>query len=141
VDPDRVGIWGWSYGGASTLLAMTHSKEFKAGIAVAAASDLRYHSSKWSEFAMKSPKDFPEAYEKASLVKHAKDLHGRLLLVHGTYDFNVRIQNAWAFSDALVRAGKPFDMMIYPMRTHGISDAPARIHLFNKMVEFWKLYL
>jgi dipeptidyl-peptidase-4 len=141
VDPERVGIWGWSYGGASTLLAMTHCKEFKAGIAVAALTDPRYHSPKWAEFGMKSPVDFPEAYEKASLVKRAGDLHGRLLLVHGTYDFNVRIQNAWAFSDALVRAGKSFDMMIYPMRTHGIADAPARIHLFNKMVEFWKLYL
>ncbi len=141
VDPDRVGIWGWSYGGAFTLLAMTHSQEFKAGIAVAALTDLRFHSPKWSEFAMKSPDAFPEAYENASLVTHAKDLHGRLLLVHGSYDFNVRPQNAWAFSDALIQAGKPFDMMIYPMRSHGISDAPARIHLFKKMVEFWKLNL
>lgn len=141
VDPGRVGIWGWSYGGASTLLAMTHCKEFKAGIAVAALSDPRYHSPKWTEFGMKTPQEFPESYERASLVKHAGDLYGRLLLVHGSYDYNVRIQNAWAFSDALVRAGKSFDMMIYPMRTHGIADAPARIHLFNKMVEFWTLYL
>ena len=141
VDPGRVGIWGWSYGGASTLLAMTHCEEFKAGIAVAALSDPRYHSPKWTEFGMKTPQEFPESYERASLVNHAGDLHGRLLLVHGTYDYNVRIQNAWAFSDALVRAGKSFDMMIYPMRTHGIADAPARIHLFNKMVEFWTLYL
>lgn len=141
VDPERVGIWGWSYGGCSTLVAMTHSMEFKAGIAVAAVSDMRHHSPKWSEFGMKMPKDYPEVYERASLVKRAGDLHGRLLLVHGTYDDNVRIQNLWAFVDALVRAGKNFDMMIYPMRKHGISDPPARIHLFNKMVEFWTHYL
>ncbi len=141
VDPGRVGIWGWSYGGCSTLVAMTHSKEFKAGIAVAAASDLRHHSPKWSEFGMKLPQDFPQVYENASLLKRAKDLHGRLLLVHGTYDDNVRIQNLWAFVDALVEAGKNFDMMVYPMRKHGIADPPARIHLFNKMIEFWTTHL
>jgi dipeptidyl-peptidase-4 len=141
VDSDRVGICGWSYGGCFTLMAMTQSKEFKAGIAVAAVSDMRFHSPKWTEFAMKRPNDNPEAYEKVSLLNHAKNLHGRLLLVHGTYDDNVRIQNAWRFADELIKAGKPFDMMFYPMRQHGISDPPARIHLFNKMVEFWKRHL
>ena len=141
VDPNRVGVWGWSYGGCFTLMAMTQSREFKAGIAVAAVSDMRFHSPKWTEFAMKRPEDNPEAYEKVSLLNHAKNLHGRLLLVHGTYDDNVRIQSAWRFADELIKAGKPFDMMFYPMRKHGISDPPARIHLFNKMVAFWKRYL
>jgi dipeptidyl-peptidase-4 len=59
------------------------------------------------------------------------------MIVHGTYDDNVRIQNTWAFVDELIKAGKNFDMMIYPMRKHGIADRPARINLFNKMVEFW----
>jgi dipeptidyl-peptidase-4 len=74
-------------------------------------------------------------------VKRAKDLHGRLFLVHGTYDDNVHPQNTWAFADELVKAGKPFDMMIYPMRKHGIGDRAARRHLYNKVLEFWKLYL
>ncbi len=138
IEPERVGIWGWSGGGTFTLNAMTHSKEFKAGIAVAAVTDWHYYDSFWAEFVMKRPEDNPEGYEKTSLVKSAKGLHGRLLLVHGTYDDNVHIQNAWAFVDELIKAGKMFDMMIYPMRQHGISDEPARIHLYKTMLEFWK---
>lgn len=137
VDPDRVGIWGWSYGGCMTLLALTRSQEFKAGIAVAPVTDQRFHEPKWAEFSMRRPQDRLEDWEAVSLLRYAKDLHGRLMIVHGTYDDNVRIQNTWAFVDALVQAGKNFDMMIYPMRKHGIADRPARINLFNKMVEFW----
>jgi len=141
VDPARVGIWGWSGGGTSTLLAVTRSQEFKAAIAVAPVTDRRYYDTKYVEAYMKTPDENEEGYEEVSLVKRAKDLHGRLLLVHGTYDDNVHPQNTWAFADELVKAGKPFDMMIYPMRKHGISDRPALRHLFNKMLEFWKLYL
>jgi dipeptidyl-peptidase-4 len=137
VDPERIGIWGWSGGGTFTLLAMTRSREFRAGIAVAAVTDWRYYDSAWAEAFMKRPQDNPDGYEKTSLVKRAKDLHGRLLLVHGTYDDNVHPQNAWSFIDELVKAGKMFDLMIYPMRKHGISDDPAQIHLYNRMVEFW----
>jgi dipeptidyl-peptidase-4 len=71
-------------------------------------------------------------------VRRAKDLHGRLLLVFGTHDDNVHPQNSWAFADELVKAGIPFDLMAYPMRQHGIEDRPASIHLFEKMLEFWK---
>ncbi len=138
VDPTRIGIWGWSAGGTYTLLAMTHSKEFKAGIAISAVTDWRYYDSRWAEFAMRRPEDNLEGYENTSVVKAAKNLNGRLLLVHGTNDNNVHIQNTWAFSDQLIRAGKMFDMMIYPMRRHGIDDPPARIHLFNTMLDFWK---
>lgn len=137
VDPGRIGIWGWSGGGTFTLLAMTHSKEFKAGIAVAAVTDWRYYDSKWAEAFMKRPQDNPKGYEKTSLVKQAKNLHGRLLLVHGTYDDNVHPQNAWSFIDELIAAGKMFDLMIYPMRQHGISDDPAQMHLYKTMLEFW----
>ncbi|MFQ6113018.1 MAG: S9 family peptidase [bacterium] len=137
VDPERVGIWGWSGGGSFTLNAMTNSKEFKAGIAVAPVTDWHYYDTKWGEFAMKRPEDNPEGYEKTSFVKSAKNLHGRLLLVHGTYDDNVHPQNSWAFIEELIQANIQFDVMFYPMRKHGISDRPARIHLFNKMLEFW----
>jgi dipeptidyl-peptidase-4 len=137
VDPDRIGIWGWSGGGTFTLLAMTHSKEFKAGIAVAAVTDWHYYDTKWAESFMKRPEDNPDGYAKTSLVKAAKNLHGRLLLVHGTYDDNVHPQNAWAFVDELIKANKMFDLMMYPMRQHGIADDPARIHLYSTMLEFW----
>jgi dipeptidyl-peptidase-4 len=91
------------------------------------------------EVYMKTPAENPEGYDDVSLVKRAKDhLHGRLLIVHGTYDDNVHPQNTWAFVDALVAAGKPVDVMIYPMRKHDIADRAARRHLYEKMLEFWR---
>ena len=141
VDPNRVGIWGWSGGGSFTLNSMNNTQEFKAGISVAPVTDWHYYDTKWAEFAMKRPEDNPDGYEKTSFVKTAKNLHGRLLLVHGTYDDNVHPQNSWHFVDELVKANIMFDMMFYPMRKHGISDDPARIHLYNKMLEFWEEFL
>ncbi len=141
VDPARVGVWGWSGGGTDTLLVMTRSQEFKAGIAVAPVTDWHFYDTKFTETYMKTPADNPEGYAHFSLVPRAKDLHGRLMLVFGTYDDNVHPQNSWSFVDELVKAGKPFDLMVYPMRKHTIDDRPARIHLFEKMLEFWKLYL
>lgn len=138
IDSSRVGVWGWSGGGTFTLNAMTHSKEFKAGIAVAAVTDWHFYDSKFAESVMKTPEVNPDGYDKTSLVKSAKSLHGRLMIVHGTYDDNVHIQNAYAFMDELIKANIMFDLMIYPMRQHGISDRPAQIHLYNKMLEFWK---
>lgn len=140
VDKERLGIWGWSYGGCFTLNAMMRTHEFKAGIAGAAVSDLRFHSPKWAEFSMKLPHANPAAYEDASLLKDAKNLHGRLLLVHGADDDNVRVQNLMRLTEELVNAGKQFDIMIYPQQKHGF-DATAQIHLTHKMLEFWKLYL
>jgi len=137
-DPERVGIWGWSGGGTVTLLMMTRTDEFRAGIAVAPVTDWRFYDTKWAEFAMKTPEANPAGYAHTNLVDRAKDLHGRLLLVHGTYDDNVHPQNSWAFIDALVEAGLPFDTMWYPMRKHGIADEPARRHLYEKMLAFWK---
>ncbi|GIW88151.1 MAG: hypothetical protein KatS3mg108_2475 [Isosphaeraceae bacterium] len=141
VDPLRVGVWGWSGGGSFTLNLMTHSRQFKAGIAIAAVTDWRYYDTKWAEFAMRTPADNPEGYKATSFVESARNLHGRLLLVHGTYDDNVHPQNAWAFADALIQHNIPFDMMIYPMRQHGIADRPARVHLYSTMRDFWTRHL
>ncbi|MCS6808918.1 MAG: S9 family peptidase [Bacteroidota bacterium] len=138
VDSTRIGIWGWSFGGAMTLQAMTHSRAFKAGIAVAAPTDWRFYDTKYTEAYMKTPYDNPDGYNTTNVNALAHQLHGRLFLVHGTYDDNVHPQNVWNFINALIRAQKHFDLMIYPMRKHGISDPPARIHLYNAMVEFWK---
>jgi dipeptidyl-peptidase-4 len=140
-DPDRFGIWGWSGGGSYTLLALTRSKEFAAGISGAPVTDWHFYDSKFGEAYMKTPDANPDGYEHTSFVRRARDLHGRLLLVFGTYDDNVHPQNAWAFADALVNAGKPFDLMVYPMRKHSFTDAAAKIHRAEKMLEFWKLYL
>ena len=138
VDSARIGIWGWSGGGSCTLLGMSRSREFKAGIAVAGVTDFRFYDTKWAEQVMKTEETNAEGYEQNSLLRYARDLHGSLLLVHGTYDDNVHIQNTWAFADSLIAANKRFEMMIYPMRMHGISDPPARIHLYNTMLDFWK---
>ena len=138
VDSNRIGIWGWSGGGSFTLNALTNSTAFKAGISVAPVTDWHYYDTKFTEFAMKRPEDNPKGYELTSTVLSAKNLHGRLLLVHGTYDDNVHPQNSWHFIDELIKAGKMFDMMFYPMRKHGIRDLPARRHLYKTMRAFWK---
>ena len=138
VDADRVGIWGWSGGGTMTLQSMTSSEEFAAGAAVAPVTDWHYYDTIYTERYMKRPQDNEEGYESTSHTKRAADLHGRLLLVHGTYDDNVHPQNSWAFSDELIEAGITFDMMIYPMRKHGISDDAAQHHVYKSMFEFWQ---
>ena len=140
-DAERVGVWGWSYGGWMTLNLMTRSQEFKAGISVAPVVDWRFYDTKWTEGAMRTPQENPEGYERTSLIPRAKDLHGRLLIVYGTYDDNVHPYNELAFIDALVAAGKKFDMMAYPMRQHGISDEAASLHLYRLMMDFWKANL
>lgn len=138
VDPQRIGVWGWSNGGWMTLNLMTRSQEFKAGISVAPVVDWRYYDSKWTEGPMRTPQENPEGYESTSLIPRAKDLHGQLLIVYGTYDDNVHPYNEMAFIDALVGAGKKFEMMAYPMRKHGISDEAATLHLYRLMIDFWK---
>ena len=141
VDSARIGVWGWSGGGSNTLLGMSRSTEFKAGIAVAGVTDFRFYDSRFAEQYMRTEKENLAGFRENSLLQYAKDLHGRLMLVHGTYDDNVHIQNTWAFVNELIKANKQFDLMVYPMRMHGISDRPARIHLYTAMLEFWKRWL
>ena len=137
-DPARVGVYGWSYGGSMALSLMTRSKEFKAGISGAPVTDWRFYDSKWAEALTGMPAENPEGYDRASLVKRAGELHGRLLLVHGTYDDNVHPQNTQAFAEALIQSGKLFEQMIYPMRKHGVTDRAGTLHLQRTMIDFWK---
>jgi dipeptidyl-peptidase-4 len=138
VDPDRVGVWGWSGGGTMTLNLLTRTNEFKAGISVAPVTDWHYYDTKWTEAIMSTPDDNAPGYDATSLVKRADKLHGQLLIVHGTDDDNVHPQNEQAFMNALIANGTTFEAMIYPMRKHGISDPAAQAHLFKTMLEFWK---
>ncbi|MEW6338114.1 MAG: DPP IV N-terminal domain-containing protein [Acidobacteriota bacterium] len=136
VDPDRIGVWGWSGGGTLTLQLMTHSTAFKAGIAVAAVTDFRYYDTRWTEALLGLPQENPEGYRNGSPATAAADLHGRLLLVHGTGDDNVHPQNAWRFVHELVKAGVSFEMMVYPLEKHGLAG--ARPHVYRTMLDFWK---
>jgi len=138
VDGERVGVYGWSGGGTNTLNCMTRSQEFKAGIAGAPVTDWHFYDSKWSEALAKLPNEHPEIYDSTSLVKRAGQLHGTLLIIFGSYDDNVHPQNELAFMDALIAAGKQYESMVYPMRKHGFTDEPARIHLGHAMLDFWK---
>lgn len=138
VDNDRVGIWGWSGGGTYTMAAMTMSKEFRAGIAVAGVSDQRYYDTIYAERYMKGPKQNAGGYDAVANALRAEKLHGRLMLVTGSYDDNVHPQNTMLFVDRLVAAGILFDLMVYPGRKHGIEDDEAQRHLYTTMLEFWR---
>lgn len=137
VDAERIGIWGWSGGGFATCFALTHSDAFRAGIAVAPVTDWRFYDSIYTERYMGLPAEEPEAYRRTSALEHADRLEGRLLLAHGTADDNVHPQNTIAMIDALIEAGKPYDLQLYPGQTHGISSAKDRLHLFRTMEQFW----
>jgi dipeptidyl-peptidase-4 len=119
-DGSRVGISGWSYGGFMAAFALTHSKVFSAGIAGGAPTDWRDYDTIYTERYMLTPEENPEGYDKTSVVKAAKDLHGRLLIVHGVMDDNVHAANAWRFARALQNEGKQFEMMMYPGYRHGV---------------------
>ena len=136
LDPTRTGIWGWSNGGSMTLYSLTHSDRFKAGISVAPVTNWRDYDSTYTERYMGLPKDNGSAYDD-SIVSAASSLHGSLLLVHGTSDDNVHFQNTVQMTDALIKAGKQFRLMIYPNKTHGISGSATRIQLFHMMEDFW----
>ena len=137
VDPGRVGVWGWSGGGTFTLALMSQSKEFKAGIAVAAVSDFRYYDTVFAESHLGRPQDNQDGYDASAPALTLKNLSGKLLLVHGTFDDNVHPQNAWRAARELQEAGILFEMMIYPMENHGIGSPKVRKHVYQVMLDFW----
>jgi dipeptidyl-peptidase-4 len=141
VDPKRLGWWGWSWGGTFTLYAMTHSDRFRAGVAVAPVTDWRDYDSIYTERYLNRPVDFPDGYKDFSVVNSAAKLRGRLLLVHGTGDDNVHIENSVQFIQKLIEAQIPYDFQIYPRKTHSISGADVRTHLFTRILSQFDQYL
>ena len=141
LDPNRVGWWGWSYGGYMTLYAMTHTDRVKAGVSVAPVSDWRDYDSIYTERYMGLPKDNASGYADSSPVNAAKMLAGRLLEVHGTSDDNVHLQNTIQMVRAMINAGKQFDLQLYPGKTHGISGAADRTHLYHRIQHHFEQYL
>jgi len=141
LDNKRLGWWGWSYGGSMAAYALTHSDRFKAGISVAPVTDWHNYDSTYTERYMGLPRENSEQFDTTSIVKSASNLHGRLLLVHGTSDDNVHMQNSIQFINAMVNSERAFDLQIYPGKTHGIAGPQARTHLFNRMLWQWEQYL
>jgi dipeptidyl-peptidase-4 len=138
IDARRIGIWGGSGGGCTTIYTMTRMRDFKAGISLFPVSDWYYYDTIYTERFLDTPQDNPDGYRDTSAVLGGSNLSGRLLIVHGTYDDNVHPQNTWAFVNELIMFNIQFDMMIYPWRKHGITDLPARVHLYTMMMDFWK---
>lgn len=136
IDAAHIAIWGWSYGGFMTLMAMSEAPVFCAGIAVAPPTSWRYYDSVYTERFMRTPAENGEGYEKASAIARAPKLEGRLLLVHGMADDNVHFRNSAEYAEALVQADKQFEMQVYTNRNHGISGGNTRYHLFRRMVDF-----
>ncbi len=137
VDPARVGIWGWSYGGYMTALCMTLGADvFKAGISVAPVTNWRFYDTIYTERYLKRPQENAGGYDDNSPVTHAAKLRGPYLLIHGTGDDNVHFQNSVAFTDALIAAGRTFQTFYYPNRNHGIYGGNTRLHLYTMMTDF-----
>ena len=141
LDPKRQGWWGWSWGGTFTLYAMTHSDRFRAGVSVAPVTDWHNYDSIYTERYMSEPADFATGYKDFSVVNSASKLHGHLLLVQGTGDDNVHMQNMVQFVQQLTVNNLPYDLQIYPRKTHSIAGTEVRPHLFNRILAEFEMYL
>ncbi|MCS6978837.1 MAG: S9 family peptidase [Flavobacteriales bacterium] len=137
VDPGRIGIFGWSYGGYLASLCITRWADvFKAAVAVAPVTNWKFYDNIYTERYMGTLETNPEGFDKESPIRYAKNLKGAFLLIHGTADDNVHFQNAAELASALVAEGKQFDMFVYPDKNHGIYGGLTRYHLFTKITQF-----
>lgn len=137
VDADRIGLWGWSFGGYMASLAITKGADvFKTTIAVAPVTSWRYYDSIYTERYLRTPQENPEGYDENSPINFADRLKGNFLLIHGTGDDNVHFQNSVMFSEALIQANKPFQQAYYPNKNHSIRGGNTSVHLYTKMTRF-----
>lgn len=138
VDKNRIGIWGWSYGGYMTIMSMSEGTPvFKAGAAVAPVTDWKYYDTVYGERFMRTPNENAEGYKASSAFTRADKLNGNLLLVHGMADDNVHFQNTAEYAEHLVQLGKQFDMQVYTNRNHSIFGGNTRLHLYTKLTNFF----
>lgn len=137
IDKTRIGMFGWSFGGYMTSLAMTKGADvFKMGIAVAPVTNWRYYDSVYTERFLRTPQENADGYDKNSPTEYAGLMKGKFLLIHGTADDNVHFQNSMEFSEALIQNRKQFDFMAYPDKNHGIYGGYTRPQLYQKMTNF-----
>ncbi len=138
IDEERIGIWGWSYGGFMVLYALTHTDIFKTGFAVAPVTDWNFYDTIYTERYLGLPEENREGYFNSSPINFVKNLKGKLYIVHGTGDDNVHFQNSVKFINELIKENISFDLMVYPERNHSIRDEKARVHLFEEILKFFK---
>ena len=137
VNPDRIGIWGWSFGGYLSALSLFKGDgAFSMAISVAPVTNWRYYDNIYTERFMSTPQENPEGYDENSPVFYADKLQGKFLLIHGTADDNVHFQNSIDLATALNENGKQYEMFFYPNKNHNISGGNTRFHLYKKMTEF-----
>ena len=137
VDKNNIAIWGWSYGGFITALCMEKGADvFKAGISVAPVTNWRFYDSVYTERYMRTPHENPDGYDDNSPLLHVEKIKGKYLLIHGSADDNVHLQNTMEFAERMVQAGVQFDMATYTNRNHNIKGGNTRMHLFTKMTDF-----
>ncbi len=141
LDPKRLGWWGWSWGGTFTLYALSHSDRFRAGVSVAPVTDWRNYDSIYTERYMGTPTDFASGYKELSVINSARDLKGHLLLVHGTGDDNVHFENTIQYIQKLIEADLPYDLQLYPRKTHSITGPDVRTHLYTRILAHFEQYL
>ena len=139
IDDERTGIWGWSYGGhMSTNCLLKGNDTFEMAIAVAPVTSWRFYDTIYTERFMRTPQENPDGYDDNSPFNYPELLKGKYLLVHGSGDDNVHVQNSMRMIEALIQANKPFEWAIYPDKNHGIYGGNTRLHLYNKMTNFIK---
>ena len=139
IDETRTGIWGWSYGGfMSTNCLLKGNDTFEMAIAVAPVTSWRFYDSIYTERFMRTPQENPSGYDENSPLNYPELLKGNYLLVHGSADDNVHLQNTMRMVEALIRANKQFDWAIYPDKNHSINGGNTRLHLYTKMTNFIK---
>ena len=139
VDSTRIGVFGWSYGGYMTCLLLTKGAEhYSAGAAVAPVTNWRFYDTIYTERFMRTPQENASGYDENSPINHVEKLKGDLMIVHGSTDDNVHMQNTMEMVNALVEADKQFDLMLYPNRNHGIYGGNTRYHLFTRLTDFFK---
>jgi dipeptidyl-peptidase-4 len=142
IDEDRTGIWGWSFGGhMSTNCLLKGNEVFEMAIAVAPVTSWRFYDTIYTERFMRTPAENPSGYDDNSPFNYPELLKGKYLLIHGSGDDNVHVQNTMRMVEALIQANKQFEWGIYPDKNHGIYGGNTRIHLFNKMTNFLKANL
>jgi dipeptidyl-peptidase-4 len=137
IDKGRIGIFGWSYGGYMSTLCITKGADyFKTAIAVAPVTTWRYYDNVYTERFMRTPQENPKGYDENSPINHVDKLKGNYLLIHGTADDNVHVQNAVDLTTALIKANKQFEQFFYPNKNHSIYGGNTRYHLYTLMTDF-----